>query len=43
MSKIELITKRLMDHLIREIDRANSIYILTSFAVKSGVDLFVNH
>ena len=28
-----------MDHLIREIDRAKSIYILTSFAMKSGVDL----
>ena len=39
MSKIELITKRLIDHLIREIDRAKSIYILTSFAMKSGVDL----
>ena len=28
-----------MEHLVREIDRAKSIYILTSFAMKSGVEL----
>ncbi|WP_338472818.1 DEAD/DEAH box helicase family protein [Niallia sp. XMNu-256] len=39
MTKVELITKRLVDHLLKEIDRANSIYILTSFAMKSGVDI----
>ena len=39
MTKIELITERLINHLSQEINRANSIYILTSFAMKSGVDI----
>lgn len=39
MTKIQLITSRLIDHLITEIDRASSIYILTSFAMKSGVEI----
>lgn len=37
MTRIKLITSRLIDHLFTEIDRASSIYILTSFAMKSGV------
>ena len=37
MSKVRLITERLIEHLVPEIDRAKSIYILTSFAMKSGV------
>ncbi|MCQ6277083.1 DEAD/DEAH box helicase family protein [Bacillus sp. V3B] len=37
--KVQLITERLIDHLITEIDRAKSIYILTSFAMKSGVNV----
>ena len=39
MTKIELITDRLINHLSQEINRAHSIYILTSFAMKSGVDI----
>ena len=39
MTKIELITDRLINHLRQEINRAHSIYILTSFAMKSGVDI----
>lgn len=42
MTKIQLITSRLIDHLITEIDRASSIYILTSFAMKSGVEVISN-
>ena len=34
-----MITERLIDHLVPEMDRAKSIYILTSFAMKSGVDV----
>ena len=37
MPKVQLITERLINHLVPEIDRAKSIYILTSFAMKSGV------
>src|SRR3954453_9218120 len=37
--KVRLITERLIDHLVTEIDRAKSIYILTSFAMKSGVNV----
>ena len=37
MSKVKLITERLIEHLVTEIDRAKSIYVLTSFAMKSGV------
>ena len=37
MSKVRLITERLIEHLVPEIDGAKSIYILTSFAMKSGV------
>ena len=39
MTKVQLITERLIDHLVPEIDRAKSIYILTSFAMKSGVNV----
>src|SRR3954464_7131310 len=39
MTKIELITDRLINHLRQEINRAHGIYILTSFAMKSGVDI----
>src|SRR3954452_6286322 len=37
MPKVQLITERLINHLVLEVDRAKSIYILTSFAMKSGV------
>ncbi|HEY4549394.1 MAG TPA: DEAD/DEAH box helicase family protein, partial [Bacillus sp. (in: firmicutes)] len=37
MPKVQLITERLINHLVLEMDRAKSIYILTSFAMKSGV------
>ncbi|KAA9022939.1 DEAD/DEAH box helicase family protein [Niallia endozanthoxylica] len=38
MNKVRLITDRLVDHLVTEIDWANSIYILISFVMKSGVE-----
>jgi superfamily II DNA or RNA helicase/HKD family nuclease len=38
MSKINLITHNLGDHLIEKIKAASSICILTSFVMKSGVD-----
>lgn len=37
MSKIELITSDLGGHLLRQIEKASSICILTSFVMKSGV------
>ena len=43
MSKIQLVTERLIDHLVPEIESADSIYILTSFVMKSGVDLLYQH
>ncbi len=39
MAKIQLITSQLIGHLIIEMDRASSIYILTSFAMNSGVEV----
>ncbi|MDP4552960.1 DEAD/DEAH box helicase family protein [Alkalihalobacillus macyae] len=43
MSKIQLVTERLIDHLVPEIESADSIYILTSFVMKSGVELLYQH
>ncbi|MCA0993495.1 DEAD/DEAH box helicase family protein [Guptibacillus hwajinpoensis] len=43
MSKIQLVTDKLIDHLVREIESADSIYILTSFVMKSGVELLYHH
>ena len=43
MNKIQLVTERLIDHLVPEIESADSIYILTSFVMKSGVDLLYQH
>jgi len=37
MSKIELITNDLGSHLLRQIEKASTICILTSFVMKSGV------
>ncbi|WP_031408874.1 DEAD/DEAH box helicase family protein [Geobacillus vulcani] len=39
MSKVELISRRLIDKLQEQISRSSTIYILTSFAMKSGVRL----
>ncbi|MCG6796282.1 DEAD/DEAH box helicase family protein [Geobacillus sp. YHL] len=39
MSKVELISNRLLDKLQEQIGRSSTIYILTSFAMKSGVHL----
>jgi superfamily II DNA or RNA helicase/HKD family nuclease len=38
MSKVELITHHLGDHLLKQIEVASSICILTSFVMKSGVE-----
>lgn len=38
MSKVELITHHLGEHLIKQIEVASSICILTSFVMKSGVE-----
>ncbi len=37
MSKVQLITSQLGTHLLKQIDSASSICILTSFVMKSGV------
>ncbi|MFJ7753721.1 DEAD/DEAH box helicase family protein [Peribacillus muralis] len=37
MSKVQLITNQLGSHLLKQIDSASSICILTSFVMKSGV------
>ncbi|PJN91973.1 phospholipase D-like domain-containing protein, partial [Bacillus sp. mrc49] len=37
MSKVQLITNQLGTHLLKQIDSASSICILTSFVMKSGV------
>jgi superfamily II DNA or RNA helicase/HKD family nuclease len=42
MNKVELITKDLGNHLIKQMDIATSIYILTSFVMKSGVEYLKN-
>ncbi|WP_377890384.1 DEAD/DEAH box helicase family protein [Alkalihalobacillus sp. R86527] len=39
MSKIQLVSERLYDYLVPEIDSSDSIYILTSFVMRSGVEL----
>ena len=38
MSKVQLITKNLGNHLIEKLEDANTICILASFVMKSGVD-----
>jgi superfamily II DNA or RNA helicase/HKD family nuclease len=42
MSRIELITHNLGEHLIKQIESASSICILTSFVMTSGVDFLKN-
>lgn len=42
MNKIELITERLADHILPAMKTADSIYILTSFAMKSGVEVIAD-
>ncbi|MBU9714119.1 DEAD/DEAH box helicase family protein [Evansella tamaricis] len=39
MSKVQLITETLVDELVTAIEKASSIYILTSFVMKSGVEV----
>ncbi|WP_282035212.1 DEAD/DEAH box helicase family protein [Metabacillus indicus] len=39
MSKVQLITNQLANRLIEKMETADTIYILTSFVMKSGVDL----
>ncbi len=39
MSKVKLITDRLIDNLQQEVQSSDIIYILTSFVMKSGVEL----
>ncbi|MFV2050454.1 DEAD/DEAH box helicase family protein [Metabacillus litoralis] len=39
MSKVELITDQLISHLLEKIEHASTICILTSFVMKSGVEL----
>ncbi|TDL80452.1 DEAD/DEAH box helicase family protein [Peribacillus frigoritolerans] len=39
MSKVQLITNQLVERLIEKMETAETIYILTSFVMKSGVDL----
>ena len=38
MSKVELITRQLGKHILKQMDSASSICILTSFVMKSGVE-----
>ncbi|WP_026691891.1 DEAD/DEAH box helicase family protein [Peribacillus kribbensis] len=42
MSNIQLITKQLGTHIIREIETASTICIMTSFTMKSGVKFIKN-
>lgn len=37
MSDVRLITSHLGEHIIRQIDKSSTVYILTSFVMKSGV------
>lgn len=39
MTKVKLITEQLQNHLLPLFSSAKTIYILTSFAMKSGVEL----
>ncbi|WP_404354870.1 DEAD/DEAH box helicase family protein [Cytobacillus firmus] len=43
MSNIQLITNQLGTHLLKQIESASSICILTSFSMKSGVSYLANH
>ncbi|MCM3764487.1 DEAD/DEAH box helicase family protein [Neobacillus niacini] len=38
MSKVQLITRELGDHLVKKLEEASAICILTSFVMKSGVN-----
>ena len=38
MSRVELITSQLGKHILKQMESASSICILTSFVMKSGVD-----
>ncbi|WP_226669718.1 DEAD/DEAH box helicase family protein [Metabacillus litoralis] len=42
MSKVQLITDHLISHLLEKIEQASTICILTSFVMKSGVELLRN-
>ncbi len=39
MTKIDLITRNLIEHLLVQIEKSSSIFILTSFVMKSGVEV----
>ncbi|MFS0862050.1 DEAD/DEAH box helicase family protein [Fredinandcohnia sp. 179-A 10B2 NHS] len=39
MSRFDLITSNLVEHLVYQIEKSSSIFILTSFVMKSGVDI----
>jgi superfamily II DNA or RNA helicase/HKD family nuclease len=41
MSKVELITKELGNHLIEKLEQASTICVLTSFVMKSGVTFLI--
>ncbi|UYG95349.1 DEAD/DEAH box helicase family protein [Cytobacillus firmus] len=43
MSNVQLITNQLGTHLLKQIESASSICILTSFTMKSGVGYLANH
>jgi superfamily II DNA or RNA helicase/HKD family nuclease len=43
MAKIKLITENIIEDLLENIERASSIYILTSFVMESGVKLLEKH
>ncbi|MEQ6389228.1 DEAD/DEAH box helicase family protein [Bacillaceae bacterium S4-13-58] len=43
MSRIQLVTENVGEEIIRGIQQATSIYILTSFIMKSGVDMIKPH
>lgn len=43
MSNIQLITNQLGTHLLKQIESASSICILTSFTMRSGVSFFAKY
>lgn len=43
MSNVQLITNQLGTHLLKQIESASSICILTSFTMRSGVSFLANH
>ncbi|WLD94462.1 DEAD/DEAH box helicase family protein [Alkalihalobacillus sp. AL-G] len=43
MNKVELITEQLISYIQQEVQSAETIYILTSFVMKSGVDILKPH